>query len=173
MTGLVRILHRIDGVARQSIPFALALLLVLMSALPAALPAFREAGPSWVLIAVFYWSVYRPDLMPVQAAFVLGLLQDFLLGTPPGLSALIYVAIRGCAGIVARHATGRSFLKAWMLFTAAATIAAIVRHLLVVVWHEQLVSPTLAVVQLLLTVGAYPLASWALVRLQKGLLAHV
>jgi rod shape-determining protein MreD len=170
---MIRVLHRIDVIARQSVPFALALLLVLMSALPATLPVFRQAAPWWVLIAVFYWSVYRPDLMPVQAAFVLGLLQDFLIGTPPGVSALLYVVLRGCAGVIARHVTGRSFLKVWVLFAIVAASAVIARHLIMILWYEQLVDPGLAVVQLLLTVGVYPLAGWALARLQKGLLAHV
>jgi rod shape-determining protein MreD len=170
---MIRLLHRIDGAARQSIPFALALLLVLLSALPATLPVFREAAPAWVFITMFYWSVYRPDLMPVQGAFAIGLLQDLLLGLPPGISALIYVALRGSAGIIARHATGRSFLKVWLLFVAAAVVAALARHLVMMLWHERLIDPSLAIVQLLLTVAAYPLAGWALARLQKGLLAHV
>jgi rod shape-determining protein MreD len=170
---MTRLLHRIDAAARQSVPFALALVLVLVSALPAILPVFREAAPAWVLIAVFHWSVYRPDLMPVQAAFVIGLLQDLLLGLPPGVSALIYVILRGCSGIIARHATGRSFLKLWLLFAAVATAAAVVRHLIMIVWHEQLIDPTPAMVELMLTVAAYPVAGWALTRLQKGLLAHV
>ncbi|MGF1627134.1 MAG: rod shape-determining protein MreD [Alphaproteobacteria bacterium] len=170
---MIRLLHRIDVAARQAIPLALVLLLVLLSTLPAPLPLFREAAPAWVLIAVFHWSVYRPDLMPVQGVFFAGLLQDLLLGLPPGSSALLYVLVRGSSGIVARHATGRSFPKLWLLFSAVAAAAALLRYLIMMLWHVRLIDPTMAMLELMLTIGAFPLAAWVLMRLQKGLLAHV
>ena len=70
------------------------------------------------------------------------------------MSALVFVVLRGSAGIIARHATSRSFLKVWLLFVATAAVAALVRHLAMMLWYEQLIDPTLAVVQLLLTVAA-------------------
>lgn len=169
---MTRLLLRIDHAARHAVPMALALLLVLISALPATLTVFREVSPAWVLMAVFYWSVYRPDLMPIQAAFVIGLLQDLLLGLPPGISALIYVVLRGNAGLIARLANGRSFLGVWLIFATVTAIATIVRHILMILWFERLIDPTPALVEAMLTIGVYPAVSWVFVRLQRGLLAH-
>ncbi|MEZ5667133.1 MAG: rod shape-determining protein MreD [Alphaproteobacteria bacterium] len=167
-----RLLLRIDAVARQSVPVALTLLLVLISALPPVLPVFREAAPAWVLIAVFHWSVQRPELMPVQAAFVIGLLQDLLLGLPPGSSALIYVVLRGVAGRIAQLTAGRGFVNLWIMFAGAAAGAGLLRYLIMTVWLERVLDPVPALFELLLTVGVFPLVSWLLTRLQRGLLTH-
>lgn len=170
---MIRLLLRIDATARQAIPMTLAMLLVLLSTLPASLEVFRETAPAWVLITIFHWSVFRPDLMPVQAVFVIGLLQDLLLGLPPGASALIYVVVCGTAGRIARLSTGRSFFKLWLLFAAVATGAAILRHVIMIAWYTRLIDPAPALIGLTLTIGIYPLVGWLFVRLQKGLLAHV
>lgn len=170
---MTRLLHRIDATARQALPVALALVLVLVSALPASLPVFRETAPAWVLIAVFHWSVHRPNLMPVQAVFLIGLLQDLLLGSPLGIGALIYVLIRGTAGRMAQLAAGRGFIGLWLTFALAAAAAFLVRYVIMVLWHAQLIAPVPSLLQWLVTVGVYPLVAWAFVRVQKGLLGHV
>ena len=168
-----RLFLRIDAAARQAIPVTLTLILVLLSALPAVLPIFRETSPAWVLIAVFHWSVYRPDLMPVQAVFFIGLLQDFLLGLPPGLSALIFVLLRGWAGQIAGLAAGRSFLNHWVLFAGVAALAFLLRYVIVTLWYERIIGPVPVLVDLAFTIGVFPLISWVFARIQKGLLAHV
>ena len=134
--------------------------------------ALRDATRAWVLIAVFHWSVHRPALMPVQAAFVIGLLQDLLLGSPLGIGALIYVLVRGSAGWMGRLAAGRGFVGLWLVFALAAAAAFVLRYVIMVAWHGQLIAPIPALLQWLVTVGVYPLVAWVFIRLQKGLLSH-
>src|SRR3546814_2837019 len=68
------------------------------------LPILRIAGlspivPALALIGVFFWSVHRPDLMPIWAVFVIGLFQDLWfeeqLGSAAGREARDYLAGRG------------------------------------------------------------------------------
>ena len=72
--------QRLDGWARGLMPTLSVLFLVLMSAVPSGLPNFAGTSPCYSIIGVFYWSVFRPDLLPAAVVFMAGLLQDILLG---------------------------------------------------------------------------------------------
>jgi rod shape-determining protein MreD len=60
-----------------------------------ALPfeAWSVLRPDLVLIALFYWRLYRSDLCGPLLAFSAGLLLDVLAGTPLGLNAFSKVVI--------------------------------------------------------------------------------
>ena len=83
------IAEQLDNVARQCVPFAITVFLVVAGAVLVPVPHYAAVAPAAALMAVYYWTVYRGDLMPAGAIFVIGLLQDNLDGTPLGLSALV------------------------------------------------------------------------------------
>ena len=64
--------RRLDTLARRLLPCASTLAMSIVGVVPLHIPASAPAALSMSLIAVFYWSLYRPDLMPAWAAFVLG-----------------------------------------------------------------------------------------------------
>lgn len=74
--------RRLDLFARELMPFALTLGLILVGAIPFYVPGLQSVAPSLPFIAVFYWTLHRPDLMPAAAAFLIGLFQDVLSGAP-------------------------------------------------------------------------------------------
>jgi len=43
-------------------------------------------------MAVYFWSLVRPDLMPPAGVFLIGLTQDVLAGGPPGLWTASFLA---------------------------------------------------------------------------------
>jgi len=65
---------------------------VLMMPLPIA---FKFAGywlvPSLPLVAIFLWTMYRPDLLPALAVLVLGMIMDLLIDGPMGVSSLSFL----------------------------------------------------------------------------------
>lgn len=48
--------------------------------------------PEWVLLAVFYWGVERPDRVPMVFVWLLGLVLDVLQGSPLGVNGLCLAA---------------------------------------------------------------------------------
>ncbi|TAA45184.1 rod shape-determining protein MreD [Corallincola spongiicola] len=64
----------------------LALVLTIMP-LPSVVSAWR---PTWVLLVLLYWTLALPHRVNVGHAWVLGLLQDVLLGAPLGVHALSF-----------------------------------------------------------------------------------
>ncbi len=162
-------LHRFDEAVRQTIPFAITMTLLLATTLPSPVPFLDDIGPAWVLIAIFHWSVRRPDHMPLTAVFVLGILQDLLLGYPVGPSALVYVLIRANAAHLAEWAGGRGMARMWWMFCVTAVIACTVHWLLVVILMMQWIPPVPALLQLMMTVAIYPVVGWVLSQLQRVL----
>src|SRR5580698_9282591 len=88
-------IQRDIGYPGRLVPFLTTLLFAFFSVVPLNLPGFAVVMPAFALMAVFHWTVYRPDLLPLSAVFGIGLFLDLLNGTPfVGLSALIFLLAR-------------------------------------------------------------------------------
>ena len=149
-------------VVRAFVPALAALVAVVLAVMPVGIPRFAEVTPFLALIVVFYWSVYRPDLLPVWAVFLLGLCQDLLTGAPTGLAALVLVLVHGLAVSQRRVLLGQTFAVEWAGFLLAASGAAVLAWLLSSLWHTALVAPMPFAIQALVTVALYPLGAWLL-----------
>src|SRR3546814_12062803 len=72
--------NKLDLTARRLTPFLSTVVLVIVGLMPMHIPGYSAVSPSLTLIAVYYWALHRPDLMPAVAVFAVGLLQDVLAG---------------------------------------------------------------------------------------------
>ncbi len=168
MTSLL--LQRLDRFARNLIPLALSLLLVIVGSLPFQIPGYGMVAANLALMSVFYWSVYRPDLLPPWAAFLIGLLQDILVGTAPGLNALVLLLARAMVVSQGRVFRGKSFLVMWWGFAMVALGAQSLVWLLMAVLHLTLLDPLPAAFQGALTVALFPFLTWFLAHTQHAIL---
>lgn len=75
---MLKAIDRLLRSARRLLPALLGLFLILFSLVPVGAPNLSGIMPLFSVMAIYYWSIYRPDLMPGWAAFSLGLLQDIL-----------------------------------------------------------------------------------------------
>ncbi len=158
--------QRVDLMVRQLVPASLVLVLVLIQAIPWHLPALAGIFPMLPMIGIYYWSVYRPDLMVPSVAFGTGLVNDIVLGAPIGISSLAFLVIQGMTASQTRFFNGKSFLVIWSGFALLAAGAVLVE--LVLSWAIFSRTPMLyaLVAQYALTVCLYPPVSWVFSRLQ-------
>lgn len=164
--------ERLDAQARALTPFGLAVFLVLIGGLPFHMEGFVFVAPMLPLMAIFHWTVYRPDLMPVYAVFVVGLLQDILGGMPLGVSALVYIAVFWGVLSQRRFLYGKSFFIVWLGFAIVALLAQAATWFLVSIFYVvPLVSDSL-LYQYLVTLGAFPLLAWSLIKWQQTVLGE-
>src|SRR3546814_13442037 len=82
---------------RQATPVALTLLLAVMSAVPIGVPGYSAVVPGYTAMAAFYWAVFRPDLQPPSALFLVGTLPAILAATPLGMTAHSLMIVNGLA----------------------------------------------------------------------------
>jgi len=150
-------------------PSAFAILLVVLASLPWGLPHFTLLCPMVGLVAVYYWTVHRPDLMPAGGAFAIGLAADLVSGAPLGLDAFVLTLAHAVTRANRRALMGESFRLVWLGFFAVAAGAGFVYWLAASLFWTTLLPPRALVAQLAVTVAVYPLAAQLFALAQRRL----
>ena len=161
---------RMDTWVRHLVPFGVTMALLLLTAIPTHLPGLSGIVPMLPLMGVYYWAIYRPDLLPAWVAFVIGLLYDIICGTPLGVNALVLLVVQGVAAGQRRFFLGKSFLVAWWAFGLLAAGAAGATCLLVTALYGRALDASPLLFEYLLTMGLFPLLTWFLARTQMAFL---
>ncbi len=156
------IFRQLDELATGLTPFFVSLVLILLSTAPIHLPATGPVSPELGVIAVFFWTIYRPDRMPAFAVLGLGLWQDLLNAAPVGLHTIAFLVVYGIVASQRTFFRGKPFPIVWWAFGLTAALAASVFWLAVVVWHLRYVDPTPLLFQWGLTVAVFPFLYYAL-----------
>jgi len=149
--------QQLDTLARNLVPLLLTVALLLAGILPLHITLLQSIAPLLPLIAVFYWTLYRPDLMPAVAVFAIGLLQDILVGLPIGVSGCVLVCVHAAVNTQRRFFAGKSFAVLWVGFAVVASAALILGWLLTCVYYATLVTPDRLIFQILITIGCFPI----------------
>lgn len=153
-------LHRLDQNVRRLLPIAISLVLTLAVILPIGLPQWGLLAPPLLLIAVYYWSIVRPDLMPPTAAFVLGLFQDLLTGAPLGSGALVMVLTQWTMRSQQRYLFNRPFFLMWAAFAPVVLIAGVLDWLIYAMLTFNAVPIASALVRMMLGFVLFPVVAW-------------
>jgi rod shape-determining protein MreD len=165
--------RRLDTLARHLVPSLSIFALMLVGVVPLHIPALHAVAPALPLIAVFYWTLYRPDLLPAIAVFAAGLLQDILFGLPLGVSAVMLVLVHAAVTTQHRFFLGKSFGVVWLGFSLVAAAALALAWLVNCAYNAALIPPDAVAFQVLTTIGFFPVLCWVLLRCQLALLRQV
>lgn len=155
---------KLDILARQLFPFVMTLGLVFVGTIPLRLPGQQVLAPSLSLIALFYWSLHRPDLMPAVAAFALGFFHDVLSGAPLGTGAAVYLSVHAVVHWQRQFFHGKSFGVLWLGFSVVLSAAILLGWVLTSMLAGTIVDAHAAVLQAMATIGCFPAMVWALWR---------
>lgn len=164
---------RMDTWVRQLVPFGVTLVLLLLSTMPTRIPGFAGIAPMLPLMGVYYWAIYRPDLLPAWSAFLVGLLYDIVSGTPLGVNALVMLLAQGTAASQRKFFLGKSFAVTWWSFGLLTAGAVGLAWLLVSMLHGRAIDPAPVMFEYLLTLAIFPLLTWTLARAQMAFLKDV
>lgn len=80
--------------ARFCVPYTLIFVFWVLDMISLNIPYFQDVQPSFMLMFLFYWSIYRPTLIPSLLVFMMGLMLDLVSGFPVGLHALLFILIQ-------------------------------------------------------------------------------
>jgi rod shape-determining protein MreD len=142
-----------DILARQAVPVASTLSLMLLSNAPLGGP---QLLPVVTIISVFFWSVYRPGAMPPPAVFLLGLLFDLLGWLPVGDGVLTLLLVHGFCVRWGRFLARQGFMLVWLVFAGFSAVSAALIWAIAGVVTFRLLPLGPAVVEATLTVVLYP-----------------
>jgi rod shape-determining protein MreD len=150
------------------------LLLIMAAMVPLRVPLLSPVIPALPLIAVYYWSVYKPDLMPIWAIFLIGLFHDLLSAGPAGVGILSLLLVYGLVESLRRLLVGAGFLAIWLVFVPVAAAASLstwlLTCLLTCLIETRLFDLEPTLFQYFATIAGYPCLAWVLSQLQRSLI---
>jgi rod shape-determining protein MreD len=162
--------QRLDRIGRNLAPFAVTVMLVLLSMVPLHIPGFASVSPWLALSAVYYWAIHRPDLLWPSAVFVVGILADLLSGGPLGMNALVLVTVHWAVLTQRRYFLASTFPLMWFGFALAALAVAIMQWSAFSLLNAQLMPFTAVLFQALLTLALFPAPAWLFIRVHRAFL---
>ncbi|MFB0991698.1 MAG: rod shape-determining protein MreD [Rhodospirillales bacterium] len=165
--------YRLDILTRLLTPFLLTLALVVLNLVPLEIPRFSRVVPLLPLIAIYHWAVYRSELLPAYAVFMIGLLQDIFSGAPIGVYTLVFLLVYGMVIWQHRFLFGKSFAIIWIGFAIVAAGAFVLAWALISLWSFSLLEIRAAFFQYLLTVATFPSLAWVFMRWQQFIIRQL
>lgn len=131
-----------------------------------SMPHAGDFKPFFLLMAVYYWAIYRPTLMPVFYTFILGLVMDLISGLPVGLTALIMVALQTMVQKSRLFLMGQPYTTVWIGFSVVAIAHCACLWLVLSLLHGFMpFTPTL--VAAILSILLFPVASLILLGVHR------
>lgn len=115
--------RKFENALRLSVPHILMLVFLFAGFIAVPGPHASVIKPSFILMTVYYWSIYRPTLVPPVLCFFLGLTMDILSGAPLGLNALTLVVVQWVVSDQRRFLMGQLYITLWGVFGFIAALS--------------------------------------------------
>ncbi len=116
-----------------------------------------SAAPALNLIAIYYWTLARPNRVPFWLLFVLGLIADSISTAPLGVHALLYFGGYLLARMIRRRMESPSLLPMWGVF-APWLLVLLLGEWLLAGWQREALPPLGALpLQWIISIFFYPL----------------
>lgn len=109
-SSILSLPEKAEFTVRFSVVYSLIILLWVIDMISLNIAGFQDIKPSFMVMVIFYWSIYRPTLIPSWMAFIMGIILDLVTGMPVGLSACLFVIIQRILIDQRLTFTGQAFL---------------------------------------------------------------
>lgn len=148
-----------------------ALLCIMMAMNLVDVPLLGQGGGrlAVLLAGIYFWSIYRPQLLPYPLVFIGGLVLDFLSGGLVGLHALCFMVMVTLVRGQRRFLLGQSWPVVWAGFCVALAVVTAFQYVAYAL--SALSIPPLAPVAMNLLISSliYPLLLPAMMLLNRSL----
>lgn len=142
---------------RVLLPALIMLIMVVLNTLPLRIPGFEDFMPMLNVICVYYWAIYQPRLIPYWFLFLLGIVQDAMLGQLLGASSLLFMLLKLFLMTQRRFLSREAFIAVWIGFVIFSLMAAIGYWLVASYRQEAFILQAQPIIQWGMTVATYPL----------------
>jgi rod shape-determining protein MreD len=107
---------KIEQFARLFAAYIHIIFLFFLDVISFSLPGIAETRPFFFLMAVYYWSIFRPTLMPPSIVFISGIMLDIISGIPVGVSSFILLTVGWVISTQRTYLMSQSYLVIWFGF---------------------------------------------------------
>lgn len=149
--------------------YAFLFLLILLNLVKFPLLGADGGKLSFLLIGIYFWTIYRPSMLPYTWIFVMGLLLDFLSGGLVGLYALCFMVVAIIVRGQRRFLLGQSWSVVWAGYCVAATLVLCTQYLIYSLDAMTILPPVALGFNLLISYLLYPLILPPMILLNRSL----
>ena len=115
--------EKMNEFLRMGAAYLLMFLLFLMSVVSFYTPLSTKIEVPFLVMIIYYWTVYRPTLLPPVLVFMMGACFDLLSGLPLGLSSAVFLIIRHALYDQRIFLTGQPFMVIWLGYIIVSAVA--------------------------------------------------
>jgi len=108
--------ERFEDVARYAAVYAVMLVFFIADVIAIPNPFDWVMSIPFLVIAIYYWALYRPTIMPAILVFALGFMVDILSGAPFALNAMIFVLLQWAVSDHRVFIAAQGFVMVWLIF---------------------------------------------------------
>lgn len=145
------------------------LLLMIIMVLPYKIQLISDIMPFLTLIGIYYWSVFKPGMMPVAVVFILGVMQDILLGSPIGLMPFLFIIVQQFVFFQGRQFLERDFIFNWVVFVMLVMGYGFLYWAITSLYYKTMLSYIDISGQVFLTIAFYPIITGLLGLIRKAI----
>ena len=149
-------LSKIKKPCLNSIPTLTALISLFLNIVPYKINNASILMPDFFYIVIYYWTVYRPQLLPCLIILLLGLLKDIIEYNTLGISSLSALFFQLVIISQRKFLFNRTFIVVWLGFAFC----------LAIILALQNYSWTILISRWLISIFAYVPLHWALSRIK-------
>jgi rod shape-determining protein MreD len=164
-------LPRVNSAAARLLPATTAVLATILTVVPLKVPGYAALTPAFTLMAVYHWTIYRPDLLPPAVLFGVGFAEDLITGGPLGVTSLLLLGARAIVLNYRRYFVNRGFPFVWAGFTILAGVAMFALWALHCLLDATFLDFRSTLFRTVLTVASFPAASFLLGRSQRAIMS--
>ncbi len=113
----------IDVLLRLCVVYLSLFLFFLLDIISVSMPLSINIDVPIILMMVYYWSIYRPTLIPPLLVFGIGICLDLLSGWPLGINAFIFLVLQRSVISQRVFLMGQPFVVVWLGFMLAAPLS--------------------------------------------------
>jgi rod shape-determining protein MreD len=162
--------HILDDLVRKMAPIGVTALLVMIAMMHLPLPGFAQLAPMLPMMAVYYWSLHRPELLPFWVVFLIGLTIDILTGGTLGFNALMLLLLSAFMRPQQRYLFEKGFAIHWIVFMVVVAVYEFLRWAVMAAIAQNFLSLGDPALRVLLAIAIYPCLSWLFLRLDQAVL---
>jgi len=121
--------------------------------------SLKSYQPTFIYIVVFFWSVYRPSLLPPILLFVVGVVQDILLLYPVGLHAILLLVFQFFIVRQRLFLLGQTHFALWMIFSVSCFLLLSLEWFVFSIYHWSIYDFEGLAVKGIISILVYPFVS--------------
>lgn len=167
MSSSIFTAESLSWLSRVFIVQTFTVIFLLLSLVSYSLPYTDSIRPFFILMPIYYWSIYRPSLVSPLISFFLGLIVDLISGFPIGLHAIFFVVAHLTVKRQRLFMMGQPYAMFWMGFAIVCSSIYCIQWLFFSILNQEFISIRDILASNTMSILFFPIVAAILALIQK------